>query len=73
MQARFVFGVVEVSPEMFASAVGDFKDAKNAAQFAADSGLPLALHEDTSGKLIGVVLAHVWVEAGPGWIRSTPR
>lgn len=61
--SRYVIGTVELRPDLFRSAMGDFKDINAAARFAASGGVPTVLVNDASGKPVAVRMEHVWVDA----------
>lgn len=65
--ARYVRGTVEVEPELFRSALGDFTDTVAAARLAASGGIPTAVVRDVDGEIRGVQIEHVWVEALVGY------
>jgi hypothetical protein len=67
---RFVSGVVEVSPPVFAAAMGAFTSVAGAEDAAEDGGMPIAVHAGATGHAIGVLVPDVWVQARlpGGWV-----
>lgn len=61
--ARYVPGTVELAPDFFRSAMGDFQDLGAAGRLAASGGIPTVVVNDPSGRPVGVRMEHIWVEA----------
>lgn len=61
--ARYVVGTVELSPELFRSAMGDFQDVTAAQRLAGSGGVPTVVVQNSGGNAVAVRMEHVWVEA----------
>ena len=67
--ARYVVGTVEISPDLFRSAMGDFQDLRAAATLAASGGIPVSI-VNAGGNPVAVEMEHVWVEAYVDYVPS---
>ena len=67
--ARYVIGTVEIDPDMFGSAMGDFEDLQAAARLASSGGIPVTL-VNSGNTTVAVRMEHVWVEAYVDYIPS---
>ncbi len=68
--ARYVPGTIELTPDFFRSAMGDFQDLSAAGRLAASGGIPTVVVRDAAGGAVGVRMEHVWVEAFLNYVPS---
>jgi|GEM_PF-1527142 len=61
--ARYAIGTLELSPELFRSALGDFDDLDAALRLAASGGIPVTKVRNATQAPVAVRMEHVWVEA----------
>jgi hypothetical protein len=62
VSTRYVTGVIQIDPQLFTAAVGDMANADAADRAAQVAGWPHAMVRDQGGRLVGMQVAHVWVE-----------
>ena len=68
--ARYVVGTVEVAPDLFRSAMGDFADLEAAGTLSASGGIPTVSLGDGGGNTVAMRIEHVWVEAFVDYLPS---
>ncbi|HMB53062.1 MAG TPA: transglutaminase domain-containing protein [Thermoanaerobaculia bacterium] len=68
--ARYAMGTVEVTPELFRSAMGDFADLQAAGTLSASGGIPTVSLGDGQGNTVAMRIEHVWVEAFVDYVPS---